>query len=297
MNHSSNVMLRLLAFLLVLALVSIIVLLTALRLVKMLSFAKSSSSGRNNNISQRTKNVIVNVLAQGRVVRTRAGLFHALIFWGFIVMTLGALETFTKEIFPFFDLSAWGDIYLGFIFVQEVFTLIVILAVLVGLYRRLIVKPVRLQSSLKGTIDGTIILVAILLHSIASLLAKAGEIAINDLDPEWAFASNFLYKLLLEDTGSKHLMYDLFWWFHTLTILVFIVYIAFGYYWYPSYYPSKHMHIVAAIAKVFMANLESPTKINALDLEDETIEVFGAKQLEQFEWPTVLDGLACTECG
>jgi len=57
------------------------------------------------------------------------------------------------------------------------------------------------------------------------------------------------------------------------------------------------MHVVAAVAKVFVSNLEPSAKINALDLEDETIEVFGAKQLEQFEWPTVLDGLACTECG
>ena len=185
-------MLRLLAFIVVIASVFIIVLLTALRLSKMLSHAKSSSFGRTNNINQRVKNVIVNVFAQNRVVKTRAGVFHALIFWGFIVMTLGALEIFTKEIIPIFDLTVLGDGYNGFIFLQEVFTLIVIAAVLVGLYRRLLIKPERLQSSLKGTIDGTIILVAILLHSIASLLAKAGEIAISELDPDWAFASNFL---------------------------------------------------------------------------------------------------------
>jgi Fe-S oxidoreductase len=37
--------------------------------------------------------------------------------------------------------------------------------------------------------------------------------------------------------------------------------------------------------------------LKPINLEDETIEVYGAGDIEQFSWKQLLDGYACTECG
>ena len=48
---------------------------------------------RWDEVGQRLKGVLLHVLGQGRLLTEfRAGLMHATIFWGFVVLTLGSIE-------------------------------------------------------------------------------------------------------------------------------------------------------------------------------------------------------------
>jgi len=83
------------------------------------------------------------------------------------------------------------------------------------------------------------------------------------------------------------------WWIHTITILVFLVYIP----------QSKHAHLIAAPVNVFLSK-RVPGKLKTLsfdfdeeDLENEEEMSFGVGKVEDFDQLQMMDFYACTECG
>ncbi len=83
--------------------------------------------------------------------------------------------------------------------------------------------------------------------------------------------------------------HQLFWWSHVLLVLGFLNYLPF----------SKHLHVVVSLPNVFLSNTSGPGQVGVMapmDLEGDA-EVFGAKDVDQLSWKSLLDGFACTECG
>jgi len=81
----------------------------------------------------------------------------------------------------------------------------------------------------------------------------------------------------------------LFWVSHGLLVLGFLNYLPY----------SKHLHVVVSLPNVYLSNTSGPGQVGvmpAMDLEGD-LEVFGAKDVEQLSWKSLLDGFACTECG
>jgi len=60
---------------------------------------------RFNRWGDRIKAVLVYVAAQARVLAKPAGLGHFIIFWGFIVITIGTLDHLLAQMIPGFGLS------------------------------------------------------------------------------------------------------------------------------------------------------------------------------------------------
>src|SRR5688500_8292325 len=55
---------------------------------------------RTDQVGRRTRAWLVHVLGQGRLLtRSYPGLMHALIFWGFLVITLGTIEQLGRGLF------------------------------------------------------------------------------------------------------------------------------------------------------------------------------------------------------
>src|SRR5690606_29032950 len=97
------------------------------------------------------------------------------------------------------------------------------------------------------------------------------------------------------------------WWLHLLTVLAFLNYL-------PS---SKHLHILFAFPNVWYSRLKPRGQIrNIPEVErevrsmlglqlasseagslTETIPEFGAKEIFDLSWKTLLDAYSCTECG
>ena len=96
-----------------------------------------------HQIGMRIKETLINVLGQKAVLREKkAGLMHTAIFWGFIIITVGTLEQFISTVAPGFTFEFIGDgAYAALIFLQDLFTFLVLAAVLYAFYVRLIKKP------------------------------------------------------------------------------------------------------------------------------------------------------------
>src|ERR671938_961406 len=72
------------------------------RLVSYLRLGRAED--RFDHPLQRLKNVLVIAIFQKKILRDPvAGPMHALIFWGFIVLTAGTTELFLQGIFPAFS--------------------------------------------------------------------------------------------------------------------------------------------------------------------------------------------------
>src|SRR3979411_2200124 len=55
---------------------------------------------RFNHISDRIKTTIVNVLGQKATPKKKnAGIMHAIIFWGFLIITIGTTEQFATTLY------------------------------------------------------------------------------------------------------------------------------------------------------------------------------------------------------
>ena len=252
---------------------------------------------RFDQTSSRVKGVVTYVFGQRRVVNEPAGWGHFFIFWGFVVITIGSIETFGVGIYHGF--AYWKILGKGLTsllyFLQDVFCAAVVVALGVALYRRFVVKPERLKYDDQRAVnlDASIIIVLILLLIDLLFGARAVEYILAQGEasryfPRSAFISvAFSHFFAGFSTEALHRWYSFFWWAHTLVILGFLIYIPF----------SKHLHLLGAIPNVFFRRFHSIGELSKMDLEDETVETYGVSQVEEFTWKQLLDLYACTECG
>ena len=253
------------------------------------------AENRTDHPLTRLRNVFEIGIAQKKIFRDPvAGPMHALIFWGFMVLTAGTVEILISGVFPLFSYGKIlpRPIYLAYSASQDVFALLVIAAVGFALYRRLVVHPTRLEGDDLEHTDALIILSMIgglmvtLLLTNAFLYAAIPQV----VGPE---------KIISRPLGAwiSHLMhpraafgrFQLFWWSHAILILVFLNYLPY----------SKHLHVATSLINVYFSNTSGPGTPGAMrymDLEAD-VEQFGASDVEHLSWKNLLDGYSCTECG
>jgi Fe-S oxidoreductase/nitrate reductase gamma subunit len=248
---------------------------------------------RRNNAGSRFANVIKIAFGQSKLLRDPvAGIIHFLIFWGFVLFLFAVAESMIQGIYSEFDLQFTGPFYILVTLIQDVFSVLVIIAVLAALYRRYIIHIPRLEVDKKGKADATFILLMIMFVCVfmlgqnASLVAvKEFQLAGNEIRPVSYLLAEIFYS---GDTANAPLYFEIFWWAHIIVILVFLNYLPY----------SKHLHVITSIPNTYLANIEPDYfNIKHLNLEDESIETFGAADIEQLSWKQLLDGYTCTECG
>ncbi len=102
---------------------------------------------RFNDVGRRIGNVIKIAFGQSKLLRDPvAGTVHFLIFWGFMLFLFAVIETIIQGFYSPFNLSFLGPIYSAITVVQDVFGVLVILAVIVALLRRYVFSIPRLAS-------------------------------------------------------------------------------------------------------------------------------------------------------
>src|SRR3989338_3091213 len=108
--------------------------------------------GKNENrldhLGERIKVFFIGVLGQKKMFKDFIpGLAHALVFWGFLIITLGTLELIINGIFPVFHLSLFlGEtLYRWLLILQDVFYVFVLVSIFFFFFRRLVLKPKRLE--------------------------------------------------------------------------------------------------------------------------------------------------------
>ncbi len=246
-------------------------------------------ANRLDHIPERILTTIANVLGQKAVLKKRAaGIMHATIFWGFIIISVGTLEQFVGTLYQGASFEFIGErAYSSLLIVQDSLTAAVLLAVGYAFYRRLIVRPEGLGKSKDATI--VLILTGSLMLSI--LLMNGFHILGSEPWYQGSMPVSNLVAHLLKGFGLTPefniAMSTLFKWVHMCIVLGFSVYI-------PS---SKHLHIVAAGPNTFLKTLPREKGMKPINFEDESIQQYGAAKVTDLSWKDALDYYSCTECG
>jgi Fe-S oxidoreductase len=248
---------------------------------------------RFDNIKERIKRVLIIAFAQTKLLRDPvAGLLHLFIFWGFMLFIFAVIESIIQGFYSPFNLSFLGYFYTVISFVQDIFAIFVILAVLISLYRRFIQKVPRLNVDKEGKLDAAFILIMIMFVCISMFGYNSAAFSLNNFNfhpNEYRPVSAALGFLFFDSAStSNSFLYEFFWWMHIIIIFGFLNYLPY----------SKHLHVLTSIPNVFFANLEPKRNtIKPLNLEDENADSFGASDIEELSWKQILDGYSCTECG
>jgi Fe-S oxidoreductase/nitrate reductase gamma subunit len=248
-------------------------------------FAAVQPSHPFDRLPERAMSVAVHVFGQVRMFRdVRPALMHLAIFYGFLAITVISANYFS---FGLVQVAlSWpldGVLWRIAVFGQNVISVLVIVAIVYALVRRLVIKPRRLTLST----DALVILLLIGGVVTSGLLADAYLIAGHG-DPYGgaAVASNYLTGWLVNmPVADLDGGFAVYWWSHALLVAAFLAYLP----------RSKHLHIVTSPFNVFFRKLEPRGQLPLIDLEK--AESFGIKALPDLGWKDVLDGFTCTECG
>ena len=242
----------------------------------------------------RLSNVLRIGIAQTKILREPiAGIMHATIFWGFIVLTAGTVEIFIQGAWSGFSYERvlWHPLYSLYAASQDAFAVFVLAAVAFAFYRRLVLHPRRLEGDRIEHLDAYVILGMIAGLMITLLLANAflSVVQPSAVGPEKFVSRGLAVPFANLSARSGLYAYRTFWWAHVFLVLIFLNYLPY----------SKHLHVVTSLINVYFSNTSWKAEravMRPMDLEAET-ESFGAADVEQLTWKNLLDGYSCTECG
>jgi Fe-S oxidoreductase/nitrate reductase gamma subunit len=250
---------------------------------------------RSDKPATRIRNLILIGFGQTKILRDPvAGALHASVFWGFVVLTIGTAEIIISGLFPGFSYAMIlpTPVYALYTLSQELFAVLVLAAVAVLLYRRIVVKPARLQGDKVHSGDAILILSMIGALMVSLLTLGAFGFAMHPgtgtiFQPVSLALSHGLTGLPMWGLEAGRATS---WWFHALLILIFLNYLPY----------SKHLHVLTSLPNTYLSNTSGPGVKGAMsymDLEAEGVEQFGASDVTQLGWKNLLDSYSCTECG
>ena len=271
----------------------------------------------NDNKKERWKNVLLLALGQKKMFRyPLVGIMHFVIYAGFVIINIEILEIILDGIFGTHRMfaSSLGGFYTFVIDFFEVLALGVLLACVIFLIRRNILKIRRLRMhELDGwpKTDANLILITeIILMSLFLTMNSADRALQLQGNPHYLDHGSFLlsgiFAPMMQDLPASTLIAieRTCWWLHIAGIFAFLNYLPY----------SKHFHILLAFPNAYykplkpkgeMDNMESiqkevqymfnpelaPTNVDA------QTQKFGAKDVFDLSWKNLLDAYACTECG
>lgn len=262
---------------------------------------------RRQEPREHVENAGEEVLGQRKLLKwTGAGLAHFFTFWGFNILGLTVVEAYGALVlsrdfaFPIFGHAQW----LGF--VEDLFAVAVLVAIIWFAINRLRNAPERKQRSSRfyGSHNGPawLVLFMIFLVVVTLLMYRGAQWASGHFPfgrSKWPFASYLIGKAL--GHGAWLNGFETFWIVAQMAVIFgFAVLVV----------HSKHLHIGTAPINVYFKRL--PAALGALqpvtddagkpidfadveNLSEDT--VFGKGKIEDFTWKGYLDFATCTECG
>ena len=273
----------------------------------------------NDSIAERWKIMFKVAIGQSKIIdRPLAGIMHVIVYLGFILVNVEMLEIIIDGIFHTHRTFAFtGGFYTFLINGFEFFALAVIIACITFLVRRNIGKVKRFHSAEMTTwpkSDANIILFTEIALMSAFLIMNASDGLLQLAGNEhYVKTGDFLISGMLmplfENFSESTLIFmeRFAWWFHITGVLIFMNYVSY----------SKHLHIFLAFPNVFYSKLTKTGYLSAMesvkkevelmmsdpyaeppaDEEETEPEKFGASDIQDLSWKTILDAFTCTECG
>lgn len=276
---------------------------------------------RTDQPGLRLKNMVLLAFGQKRMFnKPMVGILHLAVYVGFVLINIEMLEIVldgllgTHRIF----FKPLGVLYPALINFFEILALGVIIACVVFLIRRNILKVDRLQPSKHKemskwpALDGNLILIFEIVLMSAFLKMNAADSILQSRGLEHyseALTGSFIisqyYQVFMVNFSDSFLIFieRTCWWFHILGVMSFALYVTY----------SKHLHIVLAFPNTYFGDLQPKGEMTnmpavatevkiMMGLEDAPevageIGRFGVKDVEDLSWKSLMDAFTCTECG
>lgn len=278
---------------------------------------------RSDRKDERWKLMFKVAIGQSKmVVNPIAGALHIIVYLGFLIVNIEMIEIVVDGLFGThrFLSTILGGFYDVLVASFEVFALLVIIACAIFLVRRNVLKIKRFfgtEMTKWPKSDANIILFVEILLMGAFLTMNATDQLLQNMGAEhYAKAGSFPISSMLTgifegmSLGALIAIERIAWWFHIIGVMCFLVYVTY----------SKHFHIMLAFPNVFYSRLEpkgqlsnnqdvkkevemmldpnaDPFAMPAPDPDAAPPAPFGAKDVKDLTWKSIMDGYTCTECG
>tara|TARA_B100001094_G_C18189886_1_gene806390 strand:- start:1030 stop:3006 length:1977 start_codon:yes stop_codon:yes gene_type:complete len=250
---------------------------------------EGKEENRTDNLAKRISEVVFFGVLQGKMFKDKsAGIMHAFIFWGFVTVSIGTLETIVHGMFRSFNFSLIlgnGIIYKIFLGSQDLGNFLVVVGIVWAFCRRIFAPPKRLQSlAAESRKDAYICLGFILGLVVTTLMHMGAQANAGELPGE-----PLIFSRLFAAPGALfgwELFGSLSWWLHVFILLAFTTFLPF----------SKHQHLIWVWPNIFFRNHKSRGRLRPMEF-DENAESFGVGKVEEFTWKQLLDAQTCVECG
>lgn len=269
-----------------------------------------------DNPGQRWKNMLLLAFGQKKMFKNpMVAILHLIVYAGFVIINIEVLEIVldgvlgTHRLF----LPLLGGFYTFLINSFELLALLVLIACVIFYARRNIIKLKRfISKDLTGwpASDANYILITEIVLMSLFLLMNAADRALQlNGAAHYHETGNFVISGLLApaltglSTTALIAIERSAWWLHILGILAFLNYLP----W------SKHLHILLAFPNAWYARLTNTGGMSNMTsvqnevkymMQPELAPVdaaapskFGAKDVMDLSWKSLLDAYSCTECG
>lgn len=270
---------------------------------------------RSDRPSERMATMLKVAFGQSKMTKKPlAAVLHLFVYLGFIIINLEVLEIIIDGLFGTHRIFAQplGVVYKVLIAGFEILAALVLIGVIAFFARRNILKIKRFTGTEMTSwprSDANIILIVEVLLMTAFLFMNAADQKLQQLGAEHyisagAFPVSSLLSGFLPDSESSLIAIERFcWWFHIIGIFAFLNYLPY----------SKHFHIIMAFPNTWYSNLDPKGKFSNMASVSNEVKAmldpsfvpepvaegsrFGAKDVQDLSWKSLMDAYTCTECG
>ena len=255
---------------------------------RLINSLRGKEENRQDQLSSRINDTVKYGLGQRKMFKEpAAAIMHALIFWGFVTVSLGTIETIFHGLYTPFDFSKIlgnGLLYKSYLISQDAANTFVTIGITWAIARRMFFPPPRIASLDDESKKDAFVVLSFILGLVVTELLYLGAKERLNLVPDVVFFSTILtapFAAIMSEGISAF-----FWWLHVLILFTFITFLPF----------SKHQHLIWVWTNILFRNKNARGRIRPMEF-DENAESFGVGDVEEFTWKQLLDAQTCVECG
>jgi Fe-S oxidoreductase len=251
-------------------------------------------------VGKRVKELIVKAVFFQPVFRFRpvVSLLHAFIGWGLLVYLLINLTDVIYAYTGFrllHNLGLFGDVYR---LLADFFGLAIMVGMASLAFRRYVLRPANLSTRPSTLLDpkartgilrdSAIVTTTFFTHNLMRMLGESFYLAQHgETDPWQPFISAAARAWAGWDPNLLTLAEHAAFWLSIGAVVAFLPYFPY----------SKHIHLFfAPINFALKPERRSIGELNFINLDDQSIEQFGAATMKDLGWEQVMDAYACVMC-
>jgi len=264
---------------------------------------------------ERIKQMILIAFGQKKMFKKPIpALLHLFVYLGFLLVNIELVEIIFDGLLSKHRVFKpyLGDFYHFLINFFEFFAVAVLLVCVIFLVRRNVLAIKRFsggEMSKWPKLDANLILLfeIVLMFFLLNMNATDTAIQIKEGGIVTYYWASALFVPLYHKASieSLQLAERFYWWSHITGIFVFANYVLY----------SKHLHIFLAFPNTFFTNIQPKGKVENMEAitqevklmldpsaaVDDTLQEeegsFGAKDVQDLSWKSLLEAYSCTECG